>query len=278
MTSDYQAEQDRIAAEVAAALAHTPGVLVGGPGVQEAQQWQSPAEPTSIASGSASRRRSSRRHDRPASTTPNETPTPTAERTIVRSPLGQLSVDPSTGKALWPPQPELPALGEGPEQVYVEPPADFAPWSLAARVAAEGWRPPLPAVDECLRQREALRMACRRVSARRNGDLSRIGAAVNHAADLLATDPAAEIVAAIDAVALDGWAQSIGSNDSIINSISWQLETNWNALCFRNQRAILRSLIGRDSPAANAFRARIEAMDGMLTPPSISVNDYVIRL
>jgi hypothetical protein len=271
--NDYQAEHDRIAAEVAATLARTPGVLVGGPGAQEVQQWQSPTEPSSIASGE---KRPSRRPGRRASSpSPNETPQPTLERTIVRA-GGIISVDPQTGRPLYPPQPELPAL-VAPEQAYSDS-TDFDGWSLAARVKAEGWVVPLPALDECLRQREAWRLACRRLGALRVPGEGPIRVALVHAADLTNDDPVPEILAAFGTQAIDEWAQRQGGRDSTVNRVSWELETRWRRLCFDYQRAILQSLIGRDSLAANKFRAWIEAMQGQLAPPDLGATDYVIVL
>jgi hypothetical protein len=203
----------------------------------------------------------------------------TAERNIVRDQhAAMVAVSGETGRAFWPPQPAAPDLGEGPEQVYREVPADAEYWSNAARAVAEGWQVPLPALDENIRQREALRLACRRIDARRLRDPSYISRAVRQAADLLTEDPAAVIVEAIEGVALDAFCQSIGSNDSVINALSWQLETNWRQLCFDHQRAILRSLIGRDSPAANNVRHYVESLGGLLKPPGMGAPDWVIRL
>ncbi len=168
---------------------------------------------------------------------------------------------------------------EAPQQEHRDVPADAAYWSDAARLKGEGWAVPLPALDEVIRMREALRIACRQVAARRDSGGSQLPSALRKAADLAADDLAVPlIVAAVEGVALEMWAQAnLGVRDSQVSALSYELETMYLRLLHAHQRSILQSLVGRESPAANRLRALVEGMDRQLSPPSIGFNDYVIH-
>jgi hypothetical protein len=198
---------------------------------------------------------------------------PVVERTIVKA-GGIIATD--QGRPIWPPQADLPDLA-GPEQIYRELSPDESYWSDAARAKAEGWAVPLPALDESILMREAFRQSVRRLTARRNPDVSRMQLATKRAADLTATDPQAEIMERLIDLAIDGFLQAnLGVDWSPINSWSYALERHWLQLLHANQRAVLRSLLGRDTPAANRLRATAERMALSLAPPEPDRAAYVI--
>ncbi|HEY3333990.1 MAG TPA: hypothetical protein VGK16_02040 [Candidatus Limnocylindrales bacterium] len=201
---------------------------------------------------------------------------PVTERRIIRDPVsGGYAVD-AEGKPVWPVQPDLPAL-VAPEQVYTEPPADAVYWSRAAKAQAEGWVVPLPAIDECIRIREAFHAAVERIKTRRQPDHRRLAATVYGAADLLAPDPVGAIVDAITDVAVDDWlTRNLAVAWSDLNAISYKLEEYWLSLLHRHQRAILQSLIGRESPSCNELRAHVESMSMAIEAPKPGRLTHVI--
>jgi hypothetical protein len=310
-----QAQQDAVAAAVAAEMARNPRILVGGPGAMpapaprvEVTEDAAPttddrdSEPVKVAASvdsdakgpTTSRRRARRATTEPAAAAPPAEPAPTPappvaspapeatpvpaparqptlERVLVRAPGFARVVLDGEGKVIWPPQPELPELPppDDPQVFYeVDPATTFA--TTEGRLLAEGWACPRPDIHEVLRQREKFRRAVQELNARAVTDPGLIAAAVRH-------EDVDAIIAAMGTNALAMWrASQIGTPGSDLAGISYQLEKRWWELRYQHQRSILRSLIGRDSAAANRLRSTVEALARLPAPPQPSFNDYVL--
>ena len=124
--------------------------------------------------------------------------------------------------------------------------------------------------------REALRIGVRRASALRDGDGSPLVLAVRSASDLLAVDPASALRDAIIAAALDGYLAQVPQPDSRVSLLSWELETMWRKLVHQYSRAVIQSLMGRESPSATRLRAMAESMERVLGPSPLGMTEYLV--
>jgi hypothetical protein len=199
----------------------------------------------------------------------------TSDSPMVRMPAqaGSLVVTDATGKVAWPAQPEAAPIEASGEQVYLVVPPDAQYATSEGRLLLEGWTPPVENIRRVILAREALRLALRAVSPRRRNG-SRLIDRAARSGDVEAT------VEAIVGVAVDEWWNGAGLNtaDSEMSGISQALELEFERLLWSRQRAVLSSLVGRDSPAAAQLRARVERMLGTPAPrTSIGFGEYILR-
>lgn len=156
------------------------------------------------------------------------------------------------------------------EQVYTDVAPDAVFGTNEGRLLAEGWNPPRPDVHDVVRRREALRLAMRRL-ATMAADAGAIAVAINH------SDPD-EIVAAVARVGVEMWTSAnFGTPDSNLSRWAWSLELQYRTLLHRHRVSILRSLVGRESPAARRFRADLVVVETWVDVPPLAIPDYVIH-
>jgi hypothetical protein len=155
------------------------------------------------------------------------------------------------------------------EQRYLEVAPDAVFGTNEGRLLAEGWNPSRPDIHDVVRRREALRFAMIGLAARK-ADASSIARAINR------SDPD-EILAAVMAVGLEMWASAnFGTPDSILSHWSWQLETQFRKAMFDHRVSVLRSLVGRDSAAAERLRRYLVGIESVVELPPLMIPEYVI--
>lgn len=155
------------------------------------------------------------------------------------------------------------------EQRYTDVPPDAIFGTNEGRLLAEGWNPPRPDIHGVIRRREALRLTIRRLAAR-SADPGRIATAINH------SDPA-EIEDAITSVGIEMWlSANCGAPDSNLSIWSYQLERQYRELMHLHRPSVLKSLVGRESPAAARLRSDLGVMDGWVTVAELGIPEYTI--
>lgn len=175
------------------------------------------------------------------------------------------------GAAIWPLQPalEIADPAEPPEELAIAADAWFG--TSEGRLLAEGWEPPIPDIRAVLESREALRSAVHRAGTRANPDSGAIHAAIRNA-------DVDGIITAIVGHAVDVYLTAIeGQPESPVQMASAQLEVAWRQLAWRHQRALLVSLAGRTTPAADRLRRGLEALARLQQAPGVTFPDYSIR-
>ena len=196
----------------------------------------------------------------------------TVERVFVRDPLTGGHAFGPDGAPMWPPQPDLADLEPlGSQEVLeVDPDAWFG--TNEGRLLAEGWQPPTPDVHEVLLQREALRLAVHRAGGRAGQDPGAILAAISRA-------DVDGIERAITANALDAYLTVIEASPygGDVVTYSHNLETRWHQLAYQRQRSILRSLVGRESAAAERLRRAVLSMAQLGRAPEAVWPSYAVR-
>jgi hypothetical protein len=177
------------------------------------------------------------------------------------------------GVVAWPVQPTAEAIVAPDEpQVFVDVPPDAVFGWNEARLLAEGWMPPLDGIRGVILAREALWVAVKATAARRRSGIGLI--------DRAARGGDAEATAeAIVGLALDAWHLAADLNDaaSDMSAVSKHLANELALLLWRHQRAVLRSLVGRNSSACQILRAKVEAMVGSPAPRAdVSFREYIL--
>jgi hypothetical protein len=177
------------------------------------------------------------------------------------------------GALNWPEQPAAEPIEPPDEpQVFLDVPPDAVFAASEARLLAEGWKPPSDNIRRVILAREALYAAVRATVARRRPGIGLIDRAARSG------DPEAT-AEAIVGDALDAWhlAANLNAPGSPMSQVSKYLANELSQLLWRHQRAVLRSLIGRNSASTQALRAKVEAMAGSPTPRAdISFAEFIL--
>lgn len=270
MTTDAQAEQDRVEAEVAAAVRANPNILTrdsvaATPAiVADAQATQDRVEAevaAAVGPPPTTLRRALDLELRPATTTRFDD--------AVRAPGLAGSVFGPDGQ-VWPPPRAVEAVEPAaPAEERVDPGAWFG--TNEGRLLDEGWDPPTPDIRAVLESREALRSAWRRLGTRALNDAGAIHDAIRRAdVDGIITAVVANAVE-VALVAVEG------QPDHVVHMASAQLEAAWRRLAYHRRDALLASLAGRHSPAAERLRRGLEVLGRLQAPPGVTFPDYQLR-